>query len=91
MYQLFCDGALLYDLRNPDYALADLKCELEANKTGSLSFRIAPTHPMYSSIQKMKSEIALYQDGEWLGCMLLEAPFADRADMESIEDLEALR
>lgn len=67
MYQLFCDGALLYDLRNPDYALADLKCELEVNKTGSLSFRIAPTHPMYSSIQKMKSEIALYQDGEWLG------------------------
>lgn len=65
MYQLFCDGALLYDLRNPDYALADLKCELEVNKTGSLSFRIAPTHPMYSSIQKMKSEIALYQDGEW--------------------------
>ncbi len=67
MYQLFCDGALLYDVRNPDYALADLKCELEVNKTGSLSFRIAPTHPMYSSIQKMKSEIALYQDGEWLG------------------------
>ena len=67
MYQLFCDGALLYDLRNPDYALADLQCEFEVNKTGSLSFRIAPTHPMYSAIQKMKSEIALYQDGEWLG------------------------
>ena len=67
MYQLFCDGALLYDLRNPDYALADLQCEFEVNKTGSLSFSIAPTHPMYSAIQKMKSEIALYQDGEWLG------------------------
>ena len=34
---------------------------------------------------------AVCEDGEWLGCMLIEAPFADRAGMESIEDVEVLR
>lgn len=66
MYQLFCDGALLYDPRHPDYALSDLRCELEVNKTGALTFLLPPTHPMYNSIRKLKSEISLYQDGEWL-------------------------
>lgn len=66
MYQLFCDGVLLYDPRHPDYALSDLRCELEVNKTGALTFLLPPTHPMYNSINKLKSEISLYQDGEWL-------------------------
>lgn len=34
MIQMFCDGVLLYDPRNPDYIIADPKCELEVNKTG---------------------------------------------------------
>ena len=36
-------------------------------KTGNLTFRIAPTHPLYGQIQKLKSEIAVYQDNERLG------------------------
>lgn len=67
MIQMFCDGQLLYDPRNPDYALSAPKCELEVNKTGSLTFTIAPNHPMYDSLLKMKSEITVYQDGECLG------------------------
>ena len=67
MIQFFCDGQLLYDPRNPDYAIYEPKCELEVNKTGALTFTIAPTHPMYDELQKMKSEIEVYQDGEFLG------------------------
>lgn len=67
MIQMYCDGALLYDLRNPEYILADPKCELEVNKTGNLTFRIAPTHPRYDQLHKMKSEITVYQDDEWFG------------------------
>ena len=66
MLQIFCDGKLLYDPRSPDYTIAEPKCELEVNKTGALSFRIAPTHPLYGSIEKLKSEIVVYQDGEFL-------------------------
>ena len=40
MIQFFCDGQLLYDPRNPDYAVYEPKCELEVNKTGSLTFTI---------------------------------------------------
>lgn len=67
MIQMLCDGLLLYDLRNKSCVLAEPKAELEVNKTGSLSFQMAPTHPLYDRIQKLKSEIAVYQDGEWLG------------------------
>ena len=67
MIQFYCDGSLLYDPRVPDCAVADAKAELEVNKTGSLSFRIAPTHPLYDSILKLKSEISVYQDGDFLG------------------------
>lgn len=67
MIQMFCDGVLLYDPRSADYIVAEPKCELEVNKTGNLTFRIAPTHPLYGQIQKLKSEIAVYQDNERLG------------------------
>lgn len=67
MIQMFCDGVLLYDPRSPDYVISEPKCELEINKTGNLTFRIAPTHPYYSQLQKLKSEITVYQDGERLG------------------------
>ena len=67
MIQMFCNGVLLYDPRSADYVVAEPKCELEINKTGNLTFRIAPTHPIYGQIQKLKSEITVYQDNERLG------------------------
>ena len=66
MIQMFCDEQLLYDPRNKEYTIANPRCELEINRTGSLSFRVGTDNPRYNFIQKMKSEIAIYQDGEWL-------------------------
>ena len=75
MIQMFCDGVLLYDPRSADYIVAEPKCELEVNKTGNLTFRIAPTHPLYGQIQKLKSEIAVYQDNERLGAFRVYTGF----------------
>lgn len=66
MYQITCDGYILHDSRSNNIRLVEPKCEMELNKTGTLSFRVQPTHPFFDSIKKHKSEISLYQDGEWV-------------------------
>ena len=66
MYQIKCDGNILHDSRSNNIRLVEPKCDMELNKTGTLSFRIQPTHPFFNSIKKHKSEISLYQDGEWV-------------------------
>lgn len=66
MYQIKCDGYILHDSRSNNIRLVEPKCDMELNKTGTLSFRIQPTHPYFGEIKKHKSEISLYQDGEWV-------------------------
>lgn len=66
MYQITCDGYILHDSRSNNIRLVEPKCDMELNKTGTLSFRVQPTHPFFDSIKKHKSEISLYQDGEWI-------------------------
>ena len=66
MYQIKCDGNILHDSRSNNIRLVEPKCEMELNKTGTLSFRVQPTYPFFDSIKKHKSEISLYQDGEWV-------------------------
>ena len=66
MYRIYLDGELFYDPRLPEYALTGIKCDLEVNKTGTLRFTIPATHPLIDSVQKMYSELTLYQDKDWL-------------------------
>lgn len=67
MYQITCDGYILHDTRlDKDYKVISPKCKLKTNSTGSLTFKILPTHPYYSIIKKLESEITLTQDGEWI-------------------------
>ena len=47
MYKIYADRRLLYDPRLPDYGLLDVKCVLETNKTGTLTFKMPSTHPMF--------------------------------------------
>ena len=77
MYRIYLDGELFYDPRLPKYALTGIKCDLEVNKTGTLRFTIPATHPLIGSVQKMYSELTLYQDKDWLysGRVLSEASF----------------
>ena len=66
MYRIYLDGELFYDPRLPEYALTGIKCDLEVNKTGTLRFTIPAKHPLIGSVQKMYSELTLYQDKDWL-------------------------
>lgn len=66
MYQIKCDGHTLHDSRSNNIRVVEPKCEMELNKTGTLTFRVQPTHPFFDSLKKHKSEVSLYQDGEWI-------------------------
>lgn len=62
MYQIMCDEYVLHDPAIDELKVIGAKCSLEVNKTGSLTFQIAPTHPYYDKIKKHTSQIKLYQD-----------------------------
>ena len=62
MYQITCDDYILHDAVIDDLKVIGARCGLEVNKTGSLTFQIAPTHPYYDKIKKHTSQIRLYQD-----------------------------
>ena len=66
MYQIKCDGYILHDSRSNELRVIEPKCDMELNKTGKLTFSINPAHPFYDKIEKLKSEISLFQDGKWI-------------------------
>lgn len=73
MYQIIIDNRdgeryILHDSRSNKIRVTFAKCEMELNKTGTLSFKINPTHPNFDKIFKHKSEIYLFQDDECIFC-----------------------
>ena len=72
MYQIKCDNHdgnrpyILHDSRSNNIRVIEPKCELALNTTGTLTFGIQPNHPFFDKINKLHSEISLYQDGKWL-------------------------
>ena len=62
MYRITCDEYVLHDPRIDELKVIGATCNLEVNKTGSLTFSIPPTHPYYDVIHKHTSEITLYRD-----------------------------
>lgn len=85
MYQITCDEYILHDARVPELKVIQPKCSLALNKTGSLTFYIAPNHPYYDKINKHTSEITLYQDSKILfrGRVL-----NDEIDFDNIKSVE---
>lgn len=45
MYRVFCDDALIYDLRDESLILIDPVLDLEVNKAGSFTFKLPPHTP----------------------------------------------
>ena len=73
MYQIVVDNHdgdkfIIHDSRSNKLKVANAVCELELNKTGSLTFKISPTHPNFSDLKKHMSEIYLLQDNEVIFC-----------------------
>ena len=85
MYQIMCDDYVLHDPVIDELKVIGAKCSLEVNKTGSLTFQIAPTHPYYNKIKKHTSEIKLYQDDRVLFCGRV---LNDEITFENIKNIE---
>ena len=54
MYQVFCDGKVLHDMRDENYMLLSPKITQELNKTGNFDFEILSAHPEIRCIEKLK-------------------------------------
>ena len=85
MYQIMCDDYVLHDPVIDELKVIGAKCSLEVNKTGSLTFQIAPTHPYYDKIKKHTSQIKLYQDDRVLFCGRV---LNDELTFENIKNIE---
>ena len=85
MYQILCNDYVLHDAVIDELKVIGAKCSLEVNKTGSLTFQIASTHPYYDKIKKHTSEIKLYQDDRVLFCGRV---LNDEITFENIKNIE---
>lgn len=65
-YTIYADGKLLYDSSDDDRNLPVVspKVKLEMGKSGSCSFGLLPSHRLYNSLTKLKTEIVVNQDSE---------------------------
>lgn len=73
MYQIVIDNHtdekfVIHDSRSNHLKVTNAVCDLELNKTGSLTFKISPTHPYFNDIKKHLSEVYLLQDNEIIFC-----------------------
>lgn len=66
MYQIKCDKYILYDLRDEDLVVESPQLNLEINKKGELSFRIHESHPYFSNLKFLKSDIAVLRNNKTL-------------------------
>ncbi len=66
MYTVTADDNFLYHPRMVDsgFVIYNPVLILEANKAGSFQFTLPVTNILYNSLQKMKTVITVYQDGE---------------------------
>lgn len=69
MYFVKCDDQFLLNPNNDNFSLISAVLNLEENNSGSMDFKISHKHPNIDVIEKMKSEIIVYQDDEeiWSG------------------------
>lgn len=62
MYQIKCDGNIIYDVRDERLRLLSPRVDLEVNTVGSAGFTIYKDHPFYGSMSKMKSVFEISDD-----------------------------
>lgn len=63
-YRIFAAGALLYDsgASRPELSVLEPKCKRERGKAGTVSFGMIPTHPLYSSLHRLTTEMVVMED-----------------------------
>ena len=64
MYQIVCDGHILFDPRDDELVVNNPKCKLADNTVGEASFTIYSNHKHYDKMEKLKSMFEILQDGQ---------------------------
>lgn len=64
MYKILCDGALFCSSEIEEMSIINPVITLEANKAGTFTFTLPPSHPKYDTIQKRSSIIDVYRDDD---------------------------
>ena len=62
MYQLTYDSKILFDPYMQSTAITDAKYTGKSNSVSYLDFTIAPSHPLYNTIEKDKGLVEFYSD-----------------------------
>lgn len=85
MYLVTIDNNILHDPRIKDYQVLNPVLNLEVNKTHSFNFTIYPNNPMFNSINRLKSIIEVYDDGELI---FRGRPLNDTADFNKATTIQ---
>ena len=62
MYQIKCDGYILFDPRDDDCIVLNPKCDLEVNTVGGCTFTIFDNHPYFNKLKRLKSVFEVSDD-----------------------------
>lgn len=93
MYRIMLGNDLIYDPRIPENYLEDPVLHQKANKIGTLSFRLYPTHAQYGQFVKLASVLSVYKDNQtlpmWRGRVLSTIMRMDKSMEIGCEDLLA--
>jgi hypothetical protein len=84
---------LIYDPRIPECFVENPVLHQKANKVGTLSFRVYPSHAQYGQFVKLSSVASLYKDSQtlpiWRGRVLSTVMRTDKSMEIEFEDLLA--
>ena len=93
MYRITMGNDTIYDPRIPECYLENPVLHQKANKVGTLSFRIYPTHAQYGQFVKLASVLSVYKDSRplpvWRGRVLSTVMRTDKSMEIECEDLLA--
>ena len=91
MYRVTLDNDTIYDPRLPECFVENPILHQKANKVGTLSFRVYPTHAQYGQFVKLASIASVYKDDQshpmWRGRVLSTIMRTDKSMMIEFEDL----
>lgn len=93
MYRITLGNTTIHDPRIPRCFLENPVLNQKANKVGTLSFRIYPTHAQYGQFVKLASVLSVYKDSQplpmWRGRVLSTVMRIDKSMDIECEDLLA--
>lgn len=85
MYRITCDNQVIHDPRSNNLLLISPKAVLGVGVAGTMSFKMAPSHPLYKLPKNKKSVLRFYQDDELLWQGFIRKINRDRRNIKTID------